>query len=379
MNIHLRQRCEMAVMDQTAFRQLVSSQNSSSSAGGGGGGSTNASRNPEHQSKRVFGKSQKRTGVAGSSGTEGLSSKFIPRKLGKSSKATEDEDGEEESERVRLKKLLAENYTDRAAARRSGKEEKNEFHEIEKLREDFLNRLENANNESERQQLRDQMAFLGGDAKHTVLVNGLDFALLEQQRSKMNGDNDLENAFHSSSAEKKSDKIVSKNATIAKNDKFKPIGSSKSKEEESPEYIWRNGKRMRKKRKDKGNNVADARGITKDSSSKNVETQPKRAKVYKTTEGKKEVSDNAAKANTKKDQKCDTSKPVEAPEKAAKAVNDTPSIPPPTTTSQAAIDQDKKETGAPAQDSDEEDGDIFADAGRWNGFAEEVSDEDGSV
>ncbi|PWN32964.1 uncharacterized protein FA14DRAFT_162159 [Meira miltonrushii] len=353
-------------MDQSAFRQLVSSQ--------GSGGSTNAGK-----SKRVLGKGQKRTGLASTSNKdEDVSSKFIPRKVGKNANSTE-EDEEEENERARLKKLYAENYTDRAAARRSGQEELNEFHDVEMLKKDFAKRLGSANDESERQQIREQMAFLGGDAKHTVLVDGLDFALLEQQRAKMNGDDDLENAFQStSSSQRTTEKAPSAGIAHAKNDKFKPIGSSKPKEEESPEYIWRNGKRMRKKRKDRDTSGKDAemKGSVTEVSSDGASTQSKRAKVPKKTKEKAESSTTATAQLDEAAENDGESVPPKAPEEGAITAS---SKLPSSTNIQSAIDQDKKEVNAPAENSDEDDEDIFAGAGRWDGLAEDASDEDGAI
>lgn len=358
-------------MDQSAFRQLVSSQ------GSGGGNSANVG-----QSKRVLGKSQKRTGLAGTSNKdEAIPSRLIPRKLGKNAKSTK-EDEEEEIERARQKKLYAENYTDRAAARRSGQEELNEFHDVEKLKEDFARRLESARSESERQQLREQMSFLGGDAKHTVLVNGLDFALLEQQRAKINGDDDLENAFQStSSSQKRTDKVPISSVSHAKNDKFKPIGSSKPKDEESPEYIWRNGKRMRKKRKDRdvAGKEADMKNSATDIPSAGASTQSKRAKVPMKTKDEAESSTTATPQQVKEAEKDVESRRPKATEDNTMGSEEALTDPTSLTTIESAIDQDKKEINAPAEDSDEEDEDIFADAGRWDGFAGEASDEDGAV
>ncbi|KAI0369157.1 hypothetical protein BV20DRAFT_914148, partial [Pilatotrama ljubarskyi] len=70
-------------------------------------------------------------------------------------------------------------YRDRATERRLGIG--NDYAQVEALAEEFERR--NADND-DRQAVEEQRKYLGGDSEHTVLVKGLDFALLEQARAR---------------------------------------------------------------------------------------------------------------------------------------------------------------------------------------------------
>ncbi|KAI5477003.1 hypothetical protein MNV49_006961 [Pseudohyphozyma bogoriensis] len=70
-------------------------------------------------------------------------------------------------------------YRDRAAERRLGKD--NDFSAAEKLLADFQAR---ASGVEDKAMLEEQMKYLGGDAEHSVLVKGLDMALLERMKNK---------------------------------------------------------------------------------------------------------------------------------------------------------------------------------------------------
>ncbi|KAH9893497.1 RED-like protein N-terminal region-domain-containing protein [Cubamyces lactineus] len=71
-------------------------------------------------------------------------------------------------------------YRDRATERRLGIA--NDYAQVEALADEFERR--NAENE-DRQAVEEQRKYLGGDSEHTVLVKGLDFALLEQTRARV--------------------------------------------------------------------------------------------------------------------------------------------------------------------------------------------------
>ncbi|OSD04802.1 hypothetical protein PYCCODRAFT_1465765 [Trametes coccinea BRFM310] len=71
-------------------------------------------------------------------------------------------------------------YRDRASERRLGVG--NDYAQVEALAEEFEKR--HADNE-DRQAVDEQRKYLGGDSEHTVLVKGLDFALLEQARARV--------------------------------------------------------------------------------------------------------------------------------------------------------------------------------------------------
>ncbi|OXG16204.1 hypothetical protein C366_03912 [Cryptococcus neoformans Tu401-1] len=73
-------------------------------------------------------------------------------------------------------------YKDRADLRRKGADD--EFKSVEKLLEDFEARKANATAE-ELDAIEKQRAYLGGDAEHSVLVKGLDYALLAARKAEL--------------------------------------------------------------------------------------------------------------------------------------------------------------------------------------------------
>ncbi|KAJ7180741.1 hypothetical protein C8R46DRAFT_1319012 [Mycena filopes] len=83
-------------------------------------------------------------------------------------------------------------YRDRAAERRVG--EGNDYAQVEAVLEDFEKRLGDDTAVTD-----EQRAFLGGDSEHSILVKGLDVALLEQNKAKASlstvDDDSLEQAF----------------------------------------------------------------------------------------------------------------------------------------------------------------------------------------
>ncbi|GAA5991074.1 hypothetical protein JCM10908_006526 [Rhodotorula pacifica] len=72
-------------------------------------------------------------------------------------------------------------YRDRAAERRAGRD--GDFADAEKLLEDFKSRSETAG--VSKDVLEDQMKYLGGDEHHSILVKGLDIALLERKKAEL--------------------------------------------------------------------------------------------------------------------------------------------------------------------------------------------------
>ncbi|KIR70131.1 hypothetical protein I310_06116 [Cryptococcus deuterogattii CA1014] len=76
----------------------------------------------------------------------------------------------------------ASKYKDRADLRRKGADD--EFKSVEKLLEDFEARKANATAE-ELEEIEKQRAYLGGDAEHSVLVKGLDYALLAARKAEL--------------------------------------------------------------------------------------------------------------------------------------------------------------------------------------------------
>ncbi|KAF9650129.1 hypothetical protein BDM02DRAFT_1512192 [Thelephora ganbajun] len=154
-------------MDQDSFRQLLSSRSSTSKASAsntlGGGtrqrGSLLASQPSSSKTKPEA----------------GATASFQPHKV-KKTNANAD-------------------YRDRAAERRSGID--HEFTHVETLLNDF----EERNKGHDKSVVDEQRKYLGGDSEHSVLVKGLDFALLEQNKAKaavvsnVEDDEALEQAF----------------------------------------------------------------------------------------------------------------------------------------------------------------------------------------
>ncbi|PVF99877.1 hypothetical protein CPB86DRAFT_806138 [Serendipita vermifera] len=145
-------------MDQDAFRLLLTTSGTSS----GGMPKTSSSTRDIHSEARDKGNNINTSST----------SAFKPRKH----------------------KNTTENYRDRAIERRKGI---SEYAEVEGVLQDF----ERANVGRDSSTVEENRKLLGGDEKHTVLVKGLDYALLEQQRAKLNEAQDdqddvlLESAF----------------------------------------------------------------------------------------------------------------------------------------------------------------------------------------
>ncbi|KZT37930.1 hypothetical protein SISSUDRAFT_1062409 [Sistotremastrum suecicum HHB10207 ss-3] len=91
-------------------------------------------------------------------------------------------------------------YRDRATERRTGKD--NDFSKVESVLEDF--KTQTAGEDASA--VEEKRRYLGGDGEHSVLVKGLDFALLEQQRARLaesqtaQDDESLEQAFKESAS-----------------------------------------------------------------------------------------------------------------------------------------------------------------------------------
>jgi len=77
-------------------------------------------------------------------------------------------------------KKASEDYRDRAEERRLGKE--GDYAQVEAILEDFEKK--NVDNE-DRAAVDEQRRYLGGDSDHSILVKGLDFALLEQNKARL--------------------------------------------------------------------------------------------------------------------------------------------------------------------------------------------------
>ncbi|KZP25530.1 hypothetical protein FIBSPDRAFT_1041369 [Athelia psychrophila] len=100
----------------------------------------------------------------------------------------------------KLKK--AGDYRDRAAERRVG--EGNDFAQVEAVLEDF--ERTQASEAQDKETIDAQRAYLGGDAAHTILVKGLDVSLFEQNKARLVpevDDDTLEAALEEAVAPKK--------------------------------------------------------------------------------------------------------------------------------------------------------------------------------
>ncbi|KAA1084358.1 hypothetical protein PGT21_025521 [Puccinia graminis f. sp. tritici] len=175
-------------MDQDAFRALLSTPNPSrptqSSRPNGrlvlGGGSAGRSANSSQASGSTY--------KPGSSSTS-----LKPRK----SKPKDSADGSvKDSDRSSRG-----GYRDRASERRKGLD--GDFAEAEHLLENFQARVAAAGSQIDKDVLEQQTKYLGGDERHTILVKGLDHALLERRKAELSEggklgqvtDDDLEIAY----------------------------------------------------------------------------------------------------------------------------------------------------------------------------------------
>ncbi|CAO1637341.1 unnamed protein product [Parajaminaea phylloscopi] len=143
---------------------------------------------------RAFGATQKRphsSSHASSSLLASSSSTATPdaagqRKARNGHSRDDQGDDDERSWRPKKNSATGDVYVDRASQRRSGQTDKTQA-DLVALHDEWQAKWLAAQTDEERRDIEAQMAFLGGDAKHSVLVKGLDFALLAQQRAKVEG------------------------------------------------------------------------------------------------------------------------------------------------------------------------------------------------
>ncbi|KAH9458123.1 hypothetical protein H4Q26_007198 [Puccinia striiformis f. sp. tritici PST-130] len=175
-------------MDQDAFRALLSTSNptrsTQASRGNGrlvlGGGSTVKSTNSSNGSGSAYKPASSSTSLK-------------PRK----SKPKDSVDGDD----AKADRSSHSAYRDRASERRQGKD--GDFAEAEHLLENFQARVAAAESQVDKDVLEQQTKYLGGDERHTILVKGLDHALLERRKAELSEggglgqatDDDLELAY----------------------------------------------------------------------------------------------------------------------------------------------------------------------------------------
>lgn len=376
-------------MDQDAFRALVSTSTPVS-----GPSSSSSNSNPS------FGKAHKRSHPASTS--------------------TKPSDLQPAARRPKSNS----DYVDRAADRRSGKHN-SEFRDVEALHADFEERIAAAETEEERQTLRDQISSVGGDAKYSVLVKGLDWALLAQNKAKIakeNGDGDgadgeeadLESAYQESKIGSSGDGGAEGNATAGKRSKedimeaikrrregkpssststdqaakfgfrpigFKPIGEPAL--EDSAEYKWVNGKRMRKKKKHVASvNDTEARpaeqvpAAREQGGSSNGHALSKAA--IPAGEAKIRLQNEKSPSSpTKQGESASVTKPRPQPGKVSHLTTVADEI----IKARPAVVTSPPRGANPsppalADDSEEEEEDIFADVGGWDGIPDTKDAED---
>lgn len=359
-------------MDQEAFRQLVSSSSSSTPS--------------SSSSSRAFGKAPKRNHPSSTSSSK--PSDLKPRHLKPSSS----------------------DYIDRAAARRLGSSTSSEFADVEALHRDFESRLASAASEEERQVLRDQLSSVGGDARYSVLVKGLDWGLLAQNRAKIQkesggeGEGDeLEDAYQENKVRnevggegKRSREEIMEAIKKRRQGKgeggeekeagksgfrpgFKPIGAAAEKEkaDDEAEYKWVDGKRMRRKKK----RIVDeekAEQRQKQSRSEESEALGDASVGALSRANRKTAPQQIATPPASKQDRNLSPPPTDNVPSAADRV------PSRTDKGHNATDAGSVKPALPPQaddEDDDEDEDIFADVGGWDGIpdANEEEEEDGEL
>ncbi|CDZ97056.1 IK cytokine down-regulator of HLA class II [Phaffia rhodozyma] len=248
-------------MNQESFRQFLSAPRPDSASAASAGSSSTRSLGGAGPKRGYQPPPSKKEKPA-----EGSSQAFKPRKVRKPT------DEKEQSK-----------YQDRASQRRAGLED--EYSGVIALKDEFERRA--AAEGEDAAALEEKRKYLGGDADHSILVKGLDFALLAKNKAELEAsqnqidDDELEQAFNhgqSSStfnadplpATKKRSReeilaaVNSKKRALGSaapsvpdaprlNSKFKPIGEKekeKKKKKKKNEAVGLEGeKKMRKKKK----------------------------------------------------------------------------------------------------------------------------------
>ncbi|KAG0152301.1 hypothetical protein CROQUDRAFT_85363 [Cronartium quercuum f. sp. fusiforme G11] len=117
-------------------------------------------------------------------------------------------------------------YRDRALERRQGKD--GDFAEAEHLLENFQARVAAAGNQVDRDLLEQQTKYLGGDERHTILVKGLDHALLERRKAELSmsgtldDDDLLEAAFEETQRLEPTNQLNNQTSSQARSSTQKP-------------------------------------------------------------------------------------------------------------------------------------------------------------
>ncbi|WVF67192.1 hypothetical protein IAT40_001939 [Kwoniella sp. CBS 6097] len=230
-------------------------------------------------------------------------------------------------------KKVESQYKDRAEMRRTGVDD--EYRSVEKLLEDFEARKATATRPEELEELEKQRAYLGGDAEHSVLVKGLDYALLAARKAELareegeEMDDELEMLGQGlGKKEPKEGKKEKKEEGLGKG--FKSIAQRKAEAEAA------SGEKKKKKKKKKVKPEAEAESTARPIVADPISTEP--------------------------DKPRDTKVGVQPPVKAEAILEPKP----------------KPTKAAPPPAEEEDDDDIFGGVGEYNlgGGAESDSDDD---
>ncbi|WWC64227.1 uncharacterized protein I303_106836 [Kwoniella dejecticola CBS 10117] len=219
-------------MDQDAFRNLLSAPRAAAS------GSSSRGVLGAPAPKRGWGLKAKE-GYEKKKEDKSAKPEFAPRKYHKKEQqsATESQ------------------YKDRAEQRRKGLENE-EYADVTKLLEDFEARKANATRPEELAELEKQRAYLGGDVEHSVLVKGLDYALLASRKAELARergeeiDDELDNLQQGLGKKSKAvvEEVIEKDEKLGKG--FKSIAKKNIQESEKGEK-----KKKKKKKKVKSDEV----------------------------------------------------------------------------------------------------------------------------
>ncbi|KLT43795.1 hypothetical protein CC85DRAFT_300967 [Cutaneotrichosporon oleaginosum] len=135
--------------------------------------------------------------------------------------------------RSQAKKVQAPQYKDRAAIRRAGGD--GEYKEVEHLLEEFERRKVEAGEDADK--VEAQREYLGGDAEHSVLVKGLDYALLARRKAEIEAEkaagmeDELEQLGQTIKSKSQSKEQPVEPTKDPKGNKFKTIGKKAPVEE----------------------------------------------------------------------------------------------------------------------------------------------------
>ncbi|KAL5531633.1 hypothetical protein ACEPAG_4510 [Sanghuangporus baumii] len=263
----------------------------------------------------------------------------------------------------KVKKQSDFGYRDRAAERRTGVA--GDFAEVESVLETF----EKQHADEDKEIVEERRKYLGGDSEHTVLVKGLDFALLEQTKARLaagsstKDDEELEEAFRG---------VISDSPPA-----LEEVVSSKKRTRE--DIV-----RELKNKKTQGEvNGGDATAPVVDKSIEEAKKEGKFKPIgFKPIGGSNSKAKDGKQVKKKKKRKVEENANVAQSATTASAGRGAKKVDEPSG-SNVVQDSDKAPPPVPASEPEpeplNEDFDIFADAGEYEGIDIDDDDEDDSV